>query len=113
MADIDWIEGAGVYVNLHAGGQELFYRAALNELAERLDPMRFIRAHRSAIVDIDSILELLSISHGEFEVVLKNGHCPESAVPIEETGTERSSLANPDPMSLPQRSSFRERYYQR
>lgn len=73
VVDIDWIEGAGVYVNLHVAGKELLYRAALNELAEQLDPMRFVRIHRSAIVNIDSILQLEPISHGEFDVVLKNG----------------------------------------
>src|SRR6266852_2884997 len=71
--DIDWIEAAGVYVNLHVAGKELLYRAALNELVDKLDPMRFIRVHRSAIVNIESILQLEPISHGEFEVVLKNG----------------------------------------
>jgi len=73
VADIDWIEGAGVYVNLHAGGKELLYRSALNELAGQLDPRRFIRVHRSTIVNIDSIRELQPISHGEFEIVLKDG----------------------------------------
>lgn len=74
VADIDWIEAAGVYVNLHIGGKEMLYRAALNDLAERLDPLRFIRVHRSAIVNIESIVELQTISHGEFDVVLKDGH---------------------------------------
>ena len=74
VADIDWIEGAGVYVNLHIAGKELLYRSALNELAGHLDPMRFIRVHRSSIVNIDSILELQPISHGEFDLVLKDGH---------------------------------------
>jgi two-component system LytT family response regulator len=73
VADIDWIEAAGVYVNLHVAGKELLYRAALNELAARLDPLRFVRVHRSAIVNIDSIVQLEPISHGEFEVVMKNG----------------------------------------
>jgi two-component system LytT family response regulator len=72
-ADIDWIEAAGVYANLHVGGKELLYRAALSELAERLDPVRFVRIHRSAIVNIESILHLEPISHGEFEVILKDG----------------------------------------
>ena len=72
-ADIDWIEAAGVYANLHVGGKELLYRAALSELAERLDPLRFVRIHRSAIVNIESILHLEPISHGEFEVILKDG----------------------------------------
>jgi two-component system LytT family response regulator len=74
VVDIDWIEGAGVYVNLHVGGKEMLYRAALNDLADRLDPLRFIRVHRSAIVNIESILELQATSHGEFDVVLKDGH---------------------------------------
>ena len=74
VADIDWIEGAGVYVNLHVAGKELLYRAALNDLAARLDPIRFIRVHRSAIVNIDSILQLEPLSHGKFEIVLKDGH---------------------------------------
>jgi len=74
VADIGWIEGAGVYVNLHIAGKELLYRSTLTELAGHLDPMRFVRVHRSSIVNIDSILELQPISHGEFELVLKDGH---------------------------------------
>ena len=73
VADIDWIEAAGVYANLHIGGKELLHRAALNDLAARLDP---VRVHRSAIVNIESILRLEPISHGEFEVVLKDGLRP-------------------------------------
>jgi two-component system LytT family response regulator len=45
---------------------DILYRAALNELAERLDPVRFVRVHRSAIVNIESILRLEPISDGEF-----------------------------------------------
>ena len=73
VAEIDWIEAAGVYVNLHVGEQSVLYRAALHELAGRLDPRRFVRVHRSAIVNIESIVQLEPVSHGEFDVVLKNG----------------------------------------
>jgi two-component system, LytTR family, response regulator len=45
----------------------------LTDLAARLDPIRFVRVHRSAVVNIDSIVELEPISHGEFAVVLKDG----------------------------------------
>jgi two-component system LytT family response regulator len=76
VVDIDWIEAAGVYVNLHIAGKEMLYRASLNDLAERLDPMRFVRVHRSAIVNIESILQLEPIAHGEFEAVLKDGSRP-------------------------------------
>jgi two-component system, LytTR family, response regulator len=73
VADIDWIEAAGVYVNLHIAGKELLYRSALNELVARLNPMKFIRIHRSCIINIDSVVELQPISHGEFELILKDG----------------------------------------
>jgi two-component system LytT family response regulator len=72
VVEIDWIEGAGVYVNLHVAGKEMLYRAPLSDLARRLDPRRFVRVHRSAIVNIESILHLQPISHGEFDVVLKD-----------------------------------------
>jgi two-component system LytT family response regulator len=71
--DIDWIEAVGVYVNLYIGGKALLYRAPLHLLAEKLDPAHFVRIHRSAIVNIESILRLEPISHGEFDVVLKHG----------------------------------------
>ena len=71
--EIDWIEGAGVYVNLHVGGKSLLYRSALTQLATSLDPNRFIRVHRSTIVNIDSIVQLNPVSHGEFDVLLRDG----------------------------------------
>jgi two-component system LytT family response regulator len=73
VADVEWIEAAGVYVTLHIGTKEVLYRAALNDLAKKLDPMRFVRVHRSSIVNIESVSRLEPISHGEFEVVMKSG----------------------------------------
>ena len=66
VSEIDWIEAAGVYVNLHInsssgqrpGAREILYRSSLAELTERLDPARFIRVHRSTIVNLESILQL-------------------------------------------------------
>lgn len=71
--DIDWIEAAGVYVTVHAGGEEFLYRAGLATVANRLDPFRFVRIHRSSIINLQSIAHLERRSHGEFEVVLKDG----------------------------------------
>lgn len=71
-ADIDLIEGAGVYVNLHMADKVVLHRASLNELQESLDPRVFVRIHRSAIVNVNSIVRLESLSHGEFDVILKN-----------------------------------------
>jgi two-component system LytT family response regulator len=73
LAEVDWIEGAGVYANLHAGPAEWLYRGTLNDLSQRLDRRRFVRVHRSAIVNIDSIVQLEAQSHGEFDAVLRTG----------------------------------------
>lgn len=71
--DIDWIEGAGNYVNLHFQGKECLYRMTLGSIAERLDPLRFVRIHRSTVVNIKAIVQLIPITHGEFEVAMRDG----------------------------------------
>jgi two-component system LytT family response regulator len=71
--EIDWIEAAGVYVTLHTDGREHLYRAGMATVASRLDPFDFVRIHRSSIVNLKSVAHLERRSHGEFDVVLKNG----------------------------------------
>lgn len=71
-SDLEWIEGAGVYVTLHTAGKEILHRASLTDLESRLDPRVFIRIHRSAIINIEKVSHLEPISHGEFEVVMKS-----------------------------------------
>ncbi len=71
--DIDWIEAADVYVNLHVGGKEILYRAALGQFAAKLNPSLFVRIQRSLVVNIERIKELEPVSHGGFEVILKDG----------------------------------------
>lgn len=72
-AEIDWVEAAGVYVNLHVQGKEYVYRTSLGSVTKRLDPFRFVRIHRSSVVNLKSIVQLDPTSHGEFEVLLKDG----------------------------------------
>lgn len=71
--DIDWIEAAGVYVRLHVGSKSHLYRATLGQLQERLDPQLFVRIHRSAMVNMNRIVELQPRTHGEYVVILKGG----------------------------------------
>jgi len=73
VESIDCIESAGVYVALHVGSERIIHRAALSELIGRLDPRRFVRVHRSTVVNIDSILHLEPATHGEFDLVLRGG----------------------------------------
>jgi two-component system LytT family response regulator len=74
IAEVDWIEAANVYVNLHVGPHEFLYRIALSHLAAKLDPSRFVRIHRSTIVNVERIKELEPTGQGEFEVLLTNGN---------------------------------------
>ena len=71
--DIDWVEGAGVYVKLHAGEKTHLLRDTLKHLECSLDPARFMRIHRSTIVNVDRIKELTSYFHGEYLVLLEDG----------------------------------------
>ena len=71
--DIDWIQASGVYVTIHAGGEEFLYRASLANVINRLDPFKFVRIHRSTIVALRSIAILERRSHGDFGVMLKDG----------------------------------------
>ena len=68
--EIDWIEGASYYAVLHAGVEEHLIRETLERIEERLDGSRFLRVHRSAIVQLDRVRELRP-SKGE--VVLRDG----------------------------------------
>ncbi len=72
-SDIAWIEANGCYVNLHVGDTSHLLRETMNTLSERLDPNRFVRIHRSAIVNIEHIDELHPMFKGDYEVVLKDG----------------------------------------
>jgi two-component system LytT family response regulator len=71
--EIDWIEAQDYYVEIHAGAIAHLHRETLRELEARLDPQRFVRIHRSAIVRIDRIRELRSLPSGDAEVVLRDG----------------------------------------
>jgi two-component system LytT family response regulator len=73
VADADWIEAADNYVRFHAGGKAYPYRATLSRLETQLDPTRFVRVHRSAIVNIDRIRELTRHAPGDGTLVLQDG----------------------------------------
>lgn len=73
VAEIDWIEAAGSYVQLHSGAKEHLLRESLNALEAKLDPDVFLRIHRSTIVNADRVKELRADAYGEYVVVLEDG----------------------------------------
>jgi len=71
--DIDWIEAAENYVQLHVGKASHLLHVTMNALEKSLDPATFVRIHRSTIVRIARIAELVSAQHGEHVIVLHGG----------------------------------------
>ncbi|HEX8494983.1 MAG TPA: LytTR family DNA-binding domain-containing protein [Pyrinomonadaceae bacterium] len=71
--EIDWINSAGHYLELHAGGEKHLIREQLSRLEAKLDPEKFVRIHRSIIVNLDSIKSLHPLFNGDHLIVLKNG----------------------------------------
>jgi len=71
--DIYWIEAEGNYVRVHNEQKSYLLRETISGLEAQLDPKKFLRIHRSAIVKIDRIQELQPWFHGEYRVILHNG----------------------------------------
>ena len=72
--DIEWIEADSYYARLHVGPKTFMLRETIKQLANTLDPKKFVRVHRSAIVNIDHVREILREGQNEGWVVLSNGH---------------------------------------
>jgi two-component system LytT family response regulator len=73
VGEISWVEAAGNYVKLHVGSDVHLLRETMQALEARLDPERFLRIHRSTMVNIDRIKELQPLFHGDYVVILKDG----------------------------------------
>ncbi len=71
--EIDWIEAEGDYVKFHVTGRTHLMRGTMASLETRLDPARFIRIHRSTIVNVDRLRKLSPSFEGEYAVVLHDG----------------------------------------
>lgn len=72
-SDIDWIEGADYYARLHIGAKSHLIRESLSSLERRLDPARFQRVHRSAIVNLSRVRVVEAAERGDGVVVLVTG----------------------------------------
>src|SRR5882724_10676527 len=73
VEEIEWIEAADYYSCLHVGSKNLMLRETIKQLAETLNPRKFVRIHRSAIVNIDHVREILREGRSEGWVVLSGG----------------------------------------
>jgi two-component system LytT family response regulator len=73
VALIDWIEASGDYLVLHVGKQRFTVRGRMKDMETKLDPRRFVRIHRSAIVNIERVKELQPYFHGDYMVIMNDG----------------------------------------
>ena len=71
--DIEWIEAADYYSCLHVGSKNFMLRETIKQLASSLSPQKFIRIHRSVIVNVEHIQEIIREGQSEGSVVLTNG----------------------------------------
>jgi two-component system LytT family response regulator len=71
--EIDWIEAAGNYLELHVGHSTHLIRDTMHGIESKLDPGKFLRIHRSAIVRIDRIKEMHPMFSGDYTVMLHDG----------------------------------------
>lgn len=71
--EVDWIAGESYYSRLYVGRQSYLLRETLSALEAQLDPARFLRIHRSTIINLERIRELQPQSHGEYAVILLDG----------------------------------------
>jgi two-component system LytT family response regulator len=71
--DVDWIEAADYYAKIHVAGSTYMIRETLANLEAQLDPERFVRIHRSTIVNLDRVQEMQPWFHGAFVVMLVDG----------------------------------------
>jgi len=71
--DIEWIEAADYYSCLHVGNKNLLLRETIKQLANTLYPEKFVRVHRSIIVNVDQVREIFREGRSEGSVVLTNG----------------------------------------
>jgi two-component system LytT family response regulator len=67
---IDWIESGGNYVHLRTKGQSFTARMVLKDIEEKLDPTVFARISKSVLVNLDSVVEIKKLWHGDFEILL-------------------------------------------
>jgi two-component system LytT family response regulator len=71
--DLEWIEAADYYVSLHTGGKSYLLRQTMAEIERQLDPAKFVRVHRSAIVNLDRVKEMHPLFRGDSVLVLADG----------------------------------------
>jgi len=73
LDEIHWVEAAANYVRLNTAKDSYLFRETISRISDRLNPADFVRIHRSMIVNVRRIKELIPVNSGEYVVVLNSG----------------------------------------
>jgi len=73
VADIDWVEASGNYAILHVGGETFEIRFSLSRLESELDSRRFVRVHKSHLVNVAKVVEVTPWVSGDWRIRLQDG----------------------------------------
>jgi two-component system LytT family response regulator len=79
IEEIDWVEGAGDYLTLHSGSQTHLIRETMGNFHAKLDAQKFLRIHRSTVVNIERIKDIRPLLKGEYVITLTSGKCLKSS----------------------------------
>jgi two-component system LytT family response regulator len=71
--EIEFVEAAGNYLQLHVGDKQFTVRETMSSLETRLGNQRFVRIHRSTLINLDYVKELEATFHGEYVITLRSG----------------------------------------
>jgi hypothetical protein len=83
-AEVEWLQASGNYVNLHVRGRDYPLRTTMAAIESQLDPARFVRVHRSFIVNLDCVAEIEPLDTGDARIVMRDG----ASVPCSRTYRE-------------------------
>ncbi|MFC5569458.1 LytTR family DNA-binding domain-containing protein [Lysobacter yangpyeongensis] len=72
-AEVEWLQAAGNYVNLHVRGRDYPLRTTMAAIESQLDPARFVRVHRSYIVNLDCVGEIEPLDTGDARIAMRDG----------------------------------------
>ncbi len=72
-ADVEWLQASGNYVNLHVRGRDYPLRTTMSAIQLQFDPARFVRVHRSHIVNLDAIAQIEPLDSGDASILMRDG----------------------------------------
>ncbi|HWN19924.1 MAG TPA: LytTR family DNA-binding domain-containing protein [Gemmatimonadales bacterium] len=103
LDDIDWVEARGDYVRVHSTGRTDLVRETISGFERRLPASRFIRIHRSTIVNLDKVREIKLMANGEHVAVLQSGIRCRLSRSGRERLAQQVSLFSDQPTTIPRR----------